>query len=154
MCSLKEIVSSTAISEGSLAPVVNILAIFSNANIQKNKRIKYTTSRYQLSVIDFEMRLRLVYADGDAPATLLQPRRWSYAFDALLYPFYIRSEVHLIYVPLNVNDIRDQVAMLQLAIMNQDDWRSRQDVDGGPKGPRSVYDYPKTDGYNVGTMAT
>ena len=101
-----------------------------------------------------KMRLRLVYADGDASATLLQPRRWSYAFDALLYPFYIRSEVHLIYVPLNVNDIRDQVAVLQLAIMNLDDWRSRQDVVGGPKGPRSVYDYPKTDGYNVGTMAT
>ena len=65
-----------------------------------------------------KMRLRLVYADGDAAATLLQPRRWSYAFDALLYPLYIKSEVHLIYVPLNVNDRRDQVTMLQMTIMN------------------------------------
>ena len=100
------------------------------------------------------MRLRLVYADGDAAATLLRPRRWSYAFDALLYPFYIKSEVHLIYVPLNVNDRRDQVAMLQLAIMNLEVRRSRQDGVGGPKGPGSVDDYPQTDGYNVGTMAT
>ena len=100
------------------------------------------------------MRLRLVYADGDAAATLLRPRRWSYAFDALLYPFYIKSEVHLIYVPLNVNDRRDQVAMLQLAIMNLDDRRSRQDGVGGPKGLGPVDDYPQTDGYNVGTMAT
>ena len=81
------------------------------------------------------MRLRLVYADGDAVATFLRPRRWIYAFDALLYPFYIKSEVHLICVPLNVNDRRDQVAMLQLAIMNLDDRRSRQDGVGGPKGP-------------------
>ena len=82
-----------------------------------------------------KMRLRLVYADGDAAATLLRPRRWSYAFDALSYPFYIKSEVHLIYVLLNVNDRRDQVAVLQLAIMNLDDRRSRQDGVGGPKGP-------------------
>ena len=101
-----------------------------------------------------KMRLRLVYDDDDAFATLLRPRRWSYAFDALLYPFYIKSEVHLIYVPLNVNDRRDQVAMLQLAIMNLDDWRSRQDGVGGPKCPGSVDGYPQTDGYNVGTLAT
>ena len=45
-----------------------------------------------------KIRLRLVYADGDAAATLLRPRRWSYAFVALLYPFYIKSEVQLIYI--------------------------------------------------------
>ena len=82
-----------------------------------------------------KMQLRLVYADGDAAATLPRPRRWSYAFDALLYPFYLKSEVHMIYVPLKVNDRRDQVALLQLAIMNLDDRRSRQDGVGGPKGP-------------------
>ena len=54
-------------------------------------------------------------------------------FRPLLYPFYIKSEVHLIYVPLNVNDRCDQVAMLQLAIMNLDDRRSRQDGVGGQK---------------------
>ena len=37
--------------------------------------------------------LRLVYADGDVAATLLRPRRWSYAFVALLYHFYIESEI-------------------------------------------------------------
>ena len=37
--------------------------------------------------------LRLVYADVDVAATLLRPRRWSYTFDALLYPFYIESEI-------------------------------------------------------------
>ena len=95
-----------------------------------------------------------MYADGDAAATLLRPWRRSYAFDALLYPFYIKSEVHLIYVPFNVNDRRDQVAMLQLAIMNLDDRRYRQDGVGGPKGPGFVDYYPQTDGYNVGTMAT
>ena len=36
--------------------------------------------------------LRLVYADGDVVATLLLPLRWSYAFVALLYHFYIESE--------------------------------------------------------------
>ena len=101
-----------------------------------------------------KLRLRLVYADGDAAATLLRPRRWSYVFDALLDPFYIKSEVNLIYVPLNVNDRRDQVAILQLAIMNLDDRRSRQDGVGGPKGPGSVDEYPQTDGYIVGTTAT
>ena len=30
-----------------------------------------------------KIRLRLVYADGDVAATLLRPRRWSYAFIAL-----------------------------------------------------------------------
>ena len=44
--------------------------------------------------------------------------------------------------------------MLQQAIMNLDDRRSRQDRVGGPKSPGSVDDYPQTDGYNVGTMAT
>ena len=33
--------------------------------------------------------LRLVYADGDVAATFLRPLRWSNAFVALLYPFYI-----------------------------------------------------------------
>ena len=37
--------------------------------------------------------LRLVYADGVVAATLLRPWRWSYAFVALLYPFYIESEI-------------------------------------------------------------
>ena len=37
--------------------------------------------------------LRLVYADGDVAATLLRSWRWSYAFVALLYPFYIESEI-------------------------------------------------------------
>ena len=37
--------------------------------------------------------LRLVYAKGDVAATLLRPWRWSYAFVALLYPFYIESEI-------------------------------------------------------------
>ena len=36
--------------------------------------------------------LRLVYADGDVAATSLRPWRWSYAFFALLYPFYIESQ--------------------------------------------------------------
>ena len=31
------------------------------------------------------IRLHIVYADGDAAATLLRPKRWSYAFVALLY---------------------------------------------------------------------
>ena len=62
--------------------------------------------------------LRLVYADGDAAATLLRSRRWSYAFFALLYHFYIKSEVQLNYFQLNVNDRRTQVPMLQLAIMS------------------------------------
>ena len=34
-----------------------------------------------------KIRLRLVYADGDAVATMLRPRRWSYAFVAILIPF-------------------------------------------------------------------
>ena len=54
-------------------------------------------------------------------------------FRCALYPF--KKKVHLIYDPLNVNDRRDQVAMLQLAIMNLDDRRSRQDGVGGPKDP-------------------
>ena len=45
-----------------------------------------------------KIRLRLVYADGDAAATLLRPMRWSYALVGLLYLFYIKSEVQLIYV--------------------------------------------------------
>ena len=65
-----------------------------------------------------KIRLRLVYADSDVAATLLRPRRLSYAFVALLYPFYIKSEVQLIYVQLNANVRRAQVAMLQLAIMS------------------------------------
>ena len=39
--------------------------------------------------------LRLVYADGDVAATLLRPWRWSCAFVALLYPFYIESEISI-----------------------------------------------------------
>ena len=103
--------------------------------------------------------LRFVYADGDAAATLLRSRRWSYAFIAILYHFYIKSKVQLIYFQLNVNDRRTQVPMLQLAIMSHrhitymlDDWRFRQDRVGGPKGPGSVLDCPQTDGYTLGTM--
>ena len=48
-----------------------------------------------------EIRLRLVYADGDAVAALLRPRRWSYAFFAILIPFFIKSTVELFYVQLN-----------------------------------------------------
>ena len=76
---------------------------------------------------------------------------------ALLYPFYIKFEVQLIYVQLNDNDRRAQVAMLQLAITNHrlvllGDQRSKQDAVGWPKGPGFVRDYPHTDGYNVGSM--
>ena len=76
--------------------------------------------------------------------------RFRCAFVSILSKFL----VHLKYVSLNVNDRRDQVAMLQMAIMNLDDRRSRQDGVEGPKGPGSVDDYPQTDSYNVGTMAT
>ena len=65
-----------------------------------------------------KIRLRLVYAGGDAAATLLRYRRWSYTFVALVYPYYIKSDVQLIYVQLNVNDRRTQVIVLELAIMN------------------------------------
>ena len=34
-----------------------------------------------------KIRLRLVYADGDAVATLLRTMRWSYAFVVILVPF-------------------------------------------------------------------
>ena len=37
--------------------------------------------------------LRLDYADGDVAVTMLRPWRWRYAFVALLYPFYIESEI-------------------------------------------------------------
>ena len=51
------------------------------------------------------------------------------------------------YVKLNVNDRRSQVAMLQLVFMNHilimlDDRRARQDGVEGPKCPRSFRDYP------------
>ena len=84
---------------------------------------------------------------------MLRPRRWSYAFVAFLYPFYIISEVQLNNVQLNANDTRTQVDMLQLVIMNHkfimlDDQRSRQDGGLGPKDPGPVHDYPQTDGYD------
>ena len=48
--------------------------------------------------------LRLVYADGDVAATLLRPWRWSYAFVALLYPFYIEFEITIrFYYDLSVS---------------------------------------------------
>ena len=50
-----------------------------------------------------KIRLSLVYADGDAVATLSRPRRWSYAFVVILIHFYIKSTVELVYVQLNVN---------------------------------------------------
>ena len=46
--------------------------------------------------------LRLVYADGDVAANVLRPWRWSYAFVALLYSFYIESEIPIrFYYDLN-----------------------------------------------------
>ena len=58
--------------------------------------------------------LRLVYAYGDAAATLLRHMRLSYAFVLLWYPFYIKSEVQLIYmyVQLNVNIQRKWITYL------------------------------------------
>ena len=32
---------------------------------------------------------------GNVAATLLRPWRWSYAFVALLFPFYIESEIQI-----------------------------------------------------------
>ena len=103
-------------------------------------------------------RLFLVYADGYAAATLLRPRRERYAFVAPLYPFYIKSEVQLIYVQLNVNYRRAQVAVRHMAIMNLIYllflmMRSRQDGGGGSKGSGSAHSYPQTDGKKLDTMA-
>ena len=83
-----------------------------------------------------KIRLHLVYADSDAAATLLRTWRWSYAFVALLYPFFIKSEVQLIYFQLNFNDRRAQFAMLQLWTTYLLCWmmRSRHDGGGGPIG--------------------
>ena len=50
-----------------------------------------------------KIRLRLVYAAGDAVATLPRHRRWSYAFVVILIPFNKKSTVELVYVQLNVN---------------------------------------------------
>ena len=47
-----------------------------------------------------KIRQRLVYAEGDAAATLLRPRRLRYDFAALLCPFYIKYVVQLICVQL------------------------------------------------------
>ena len=46
---------------------------------------------YYDPITTMKIRLRLVYADGDAVATLPRSRRWSYAFVAILIPFYIKS---------------------------------------------------------------
>ena len=95
--------------------------------------------------------LRLICADGDAAATLLRPSKWSYAFVAFLHPFYIKPEVQLVYVQLNVNIQRKWTAMLQLAIMNHRfiilDYEVKQDGGGRPKGSGSVHGYPQTKGY-------
>ena len=52
--------------------------------------------------------LRLVYADGDVAATLLRPTRWSYAFVALLYPFYtelnFQTATRYVLIYLNIYD--------------------------------------------------
>ena len=48
------------------------------------------------SATTMKIRLRLVFADGDA-TTLLRPRRWSYAFVAFLNPLYTKTENQLIY---------------------------------------------------------
>ena len=50
-----------------------------------------------------KIRLRLVYADGDAAATLQRHKRWSYALVEFVYSLYIKFEVQLAYVQLNVN---------------------------------------------------
>ena len=104
-----------------------------------------------------KIRLRLVYADCDAAATLLRPSRWGYAFVAQLYPFYIKSEVQLIYVQLTVNDRRNQMAMLQLAIMNHSLIMFDAEVQArrrrrAKRSWWSVHVYPQTDGYNLGTI--
>ena len=52
--------------------------------------------------------LRLVLADGDVAAALLRPWRWSYAFVALLYPFYIESEIPIRFY----NDLGASTALL------------------------------------------
>ena len=56
-----------------------------------------------------KIRLRLVYADGDAAATLLR-----FVHVSFLY----KSEIQVIYVQLNINDRRNQVAMLQHIIIH------------------------------------
>ena len=89
-------------------------------------------------------------------ATLRRPMRWSYAFVALLHPFYIKSEVQLVYVQLDVKIQRKGTAMLQLAIMNYRlimlDYEFQVRRRRRPKGFGSVHVYPQTDGYNLGTM--
>ena len=69
-----------------------------------------------------KIRLRLVYTNGDVAATLLRPRRWSYAFVALLYHFEIKYEVQLIHVQVNV---KDRLTVLQLAIMLDNEVQAR-----------------------------
>ena len=59
--------------------------------------------------------LRLVYADGDVVATLLRPWRWSYAFVALLYPFYIESDIPIRFY----YDIGASTALLPLLLFDQ-----------------------------------
>ena len=97
-----------------------------------------------------KIRLRLVYADGDSAATLLRPKRWSYAFYALLYPFCIKSEVNWFtfsWLP-TIDALKSLYFSWPLWITDYNvGWSS------GPKGPGSFHDYPQTDGYNVDTMA-
>ena len=76
-------------------------------------------------------------------------------FRCAFLSFYIKAEVPLIYVPLNANDRRAQFASAghyEPQTIMLGDRRSRQDGDGGPKGPCSFHDYPQTNG-NVGTTA-
>ena len=61
-------------------------------------RFRYASTTLPLrycydSTTTMKIWLRLVYANGDEAATLLRPWRWSYAFVALLYPYYIESEI-------------------------------------------------------------
>ena len=103
-----------------------------------------------------KIRLRLVYADGYVAAILLRPRWRSYDFGALFYPVYIKSEVQPIYVQLNVNERRAQIAMLYLAIMNHilimldDEVQARQRRRAKRSWVRPWH--RQTDGYNFGTM--
>ena len=59
-----------------------------------------------------KIRLRLVYADGNAAAILLRPRRWSYAFVAQLYTLYIKPVGKMTYVQLYVSYRCAQVASI------------------------------------------
>ena len=103
----------------------------------------------------------LVYADSDAASTLLWPRRWCYASVELLYLCYIKSEIQLIYVQLNVNIQKKWIGTLKSLCFSWPIWttdlvcwmmKTRQGGGKGQKGSGSVHAYPQTEDYNLGTM--